>query len=107
MMSAGKSGGRSKRKATAKRVATPKPAPAKTAKRASRKAVPMPSVAAQLPAPSAATIAAAKRKYEQGIINRGEAGKPGVPLSPGATHQIVGSNPDGTPILKRSRFSLR
>jgi hypothetical protein len=65
------------------------------------------SVAAQLPAPTPEQIAAAKKKFVLGIQSRGEAVPAGQPLPPGATHEIVGYEPDGTPILKRKRFSLR
>jgi hypothetical protein len=63
------------------------------------------SVVLRLPALSAAQIDAAKQKYEHGIIVRGEAAEAGKPLPPGATHEIVGYRPDGSPILKRKRFS--
>jgi hypothetical protein len=52
-------------------------------------------------------IEAAKQKFERGILRRGEAVPKGTPLPSGATHEIVGTNPDGTPILKRKRFSLK
>ena len=64
-----------------------------------------PSVAAQLPQVRGAGVAAARRKFEAGIIARNEAVPAGTPLPPGATHEIVGKRPDGTPILKRKRFS--
>jgi hypothetical protein len=63
------------------------------------------SVSAAVPTPTAAEIEAAKRKYVQGIIARGEAVPKGSPLTGGATHEIEGYEPDGTPILKRRRFS--
>ena len=50
---------------------------------------------------------AAKRKFERGVIARGEAVPAGKPLPPGATHEIVGTDAEGVPILKRKRFSLR
>jgi hypothetical protein len=49
----------------------------------------------------------AREAYERGLIERGEAapadehGK----LPPGATHEIVGYDNSGKPILKRRRFS--
>jgi hypothetical protein len=49
----------------------------------------------------------AKDAFESGLIERGEAapadeqGK----LPPGATHEIIGNDSDGRPILKRRRFS--
>jgi len=66
-----------------------------------------PSVASQLPPVSPEEVEAARKKFEQGIVSRGEAVEAGKPLPPGATHEIVGQHPDGTPILKRSRFSYR
>jgi hypothetical protein len=50
---------------------------------------------------------AAKRKFEQGILARKEAVPAGQPLPPGATHEIVGTDAQGRPILKRKRFSLK
>ena len=50
----------------------------------------------------------AREAYERGLIERGEAapadehGK----LPPGATHEIVGYDKSGKPILKRRRFSI-
>jgi hypothetical protein len=64
------------------------------------------TVASQLPRLSVAKSVAAKKKFEQGILARGEAVPAGKPLPPGATHEIVGETPDGTPILKRKRFSM-
>ena len=53
----------------------------------------------------AAGVEAARRKFEAGVVARNEAVPAGTPLPPGATHEIVGTRPDGTPILKRKRFS--
>lgn len=64
-----------------------------------------PTVASQLPTLSAAQIQAAKEKYERGIMARGEAVEAGKSLPPGATHEITGRSPEGSPILKRRRFS--
>jgi hypothetical protein len=64
------------------------------------------TVASQLLPPSATETAAAKKKFEQGIITRGEAVPAGDPLPAGATHEIVGTARDGSPILKRKRFSM-
>jgi hypothetical protein len=50
----------------------------------------------------------AKEAFERGILERGEAavadehGK----LPPGVTHEIVGHDAAGRPILKRRRFSI-
>jgi hypothetical protein len=52
-------------------------------------------------------VKAAKRKFERGVIARGEAVPKGKPLPPGATHEIVGVDAEGKPILKRKRFSLK
>jgi hypothetical protein len=65
------------------------------------------SVASKLPPMTSEKIEAAKQKFERGILRRGEAVPKGTPLPSGATHEIVGTNPDGTPILKRKRFSLK
>ena len=64
------------------------------------------TVASQLPRVSAAKTAAAKKKFKQGILARGEAVPAGKPLPPGATHEIVGKARDGSSILKRKRFSV-
>ena len=52
-------------------------------------------------------VKAAKRKFERGVIARGEAVPKGKHLPPGATHEIVGTDAEGAPILKRKRFSLK
>jgi hypothetical protein len=65
------------------------------------------SVASRLPQIPAAEIAAAKEKFERGIISRGEAVKAGKPLPPGATHEIVTDKHGGPPVLKRKRFSIK
>jgi hypothetical protein len=61
------------------------------------------------PEPSDDDAAArARAAFERGLLERGEAavadetGK----LPPGATHEIVGQDADGRPILKRRRFSI-
>jgi hypothetical protein len=79
-----------------------KPAGAKLAGVAPKSAK---SVASMLPPTTAAQAGAAKRKFEQGLVARGEAVPDGQPLPPGATHVIVGKGADGAPILKRKRFS--
>jgi hypothetical protein len=51
----------------------------------------------------------AKEAFERGILERGEAAaadKDGK-LPPGVTHEIVGHDAAGRPILKRRRFSIR
>ena len=65
------------------------------------------SVASRLPPVTPEKAKAAKRKFERGVIARGEAVPAGKPLPPGATHEIVGTDAEGAPILKRKRFSLR
>jgi hypothetical protein len=72
----------------------------------SKKAAPS-SVASRLPPMAPEQAKAAKRKFERGVIARGEAVPAGKPLPPGATHEIVGTDAEGAPILKRKRFSLR
>jgi hypothetical protein len=49
----------------------------------------------------------AKEAFERGIIERGEAAvaNENGQLPPGVTHEIIGHDPDGRPILKRRRFS--
>ena len=64
------------------------------------------SVAAQMPRSSAADAKAARIKFAQGVIARGEAVPAGQPLPPGATHEIVGTDAAGAPVLKRNRFSI-
>jgi hypothetical protein len=65
------------------------------------------SVASRLPEPTAAEEEAARRKYEDGLIARGEAVPAGAPAGPGVTHEIVGHTAEGRPILRRRRFSQR
>jgi hypothetical protein len=67
----------------------------------------MPSVAAELRALTTERIKGAQKKFEEGIVSRGEAAPSGKPLPPGATHEIIGYKADRTPILKRKRFSMR
>jgi hypothetical protein len=50
----------------------------------------------------------AKEAFERGVIERGEAAvadKKGR-LPPGVTHEIIGHDATGRPILKRRRFSV-
>jgi hypothetical protein len=65
------------------------------------------TVASRLPKLSPAQIEAAQRKFEQGVVSRREAAEAGKPLPAGATHEISGRRPDGSPILKRKRFSAK
>lgn len=87
-----------------RKTARSRPAGSRTTKQPAQ--VARKTVASQLPRVSVAKSAAAKKKFEQGILARGEAVPAGKPLPPGATHEIVGETPDGTPILKRKRFSM-
>lgn len=49
----------------------------------------------------------AKEAYEKGILERGEAAVADEHgrLPPGVTHEIIGYDETGRPILKRRRFS--
>ena len=49
----------------------------------------------------------AKEAFERGIIERGEAAPADEKgrLPPGVTHEIIGYDATGRPILKRRRFS--
>jgi hypothetical protein len=49
----------------------------------------------------------AREAYEKGILVRGEAAVADERgrLPPGATHEIIGHDENGRPILKRRRFS--
>lgn len=49
----------------------------------------------------------AKEAFERGLVERGEAAPADAQgrLPPGATHEIVGHDESGRPILKRRRFS--
>jgi hypothetical protein len=51
---------------------------------------------------------AAKEAFERGIVERGEAAVADEhgDLPPGVTHEIVGYDAAGRPILKRRRFSI-
>jgi hypothetical protein len=45
--------------------------------------------------------------FVQDLAARGEAASPAPDgsLPPGATHEVVGKRPDGTPVVRRKRFS--
>jgi hypothetical protein len=57
---------------------------------------------------TAQPLSEAEAAFQRGLIERGEAAvaDQNGRLPPGATHEIVGHDPDGRPILKRRRFSL-
>jgi len=96
-------------KRTTKRT-TGKPArkaPARVSRAAKDKKTAKTSVASRLPPMTPEKAKAAQRKFERGVIARGEAAPAGKPLPPGATHEIVGKDAEGEPILKRKRFSLK
>jgi hypothetical protein len=49
----------------------------------------------------------AEQQYVDGLIARGEAAKAvDGKLPPGATHEIVGEDENGRPIVRRRRFSI-
>jgi hypothetical protein len=50
----------------------------------------------------------AEAAFQRGLIERGEAAHvdENGRLPPGATHEIVGYDAEGRPVLKRRRFSL-
>jgi|SRR5215475_10380891 len=93
---------KTRRKLTSRRR-PPKRAPA----RAKKQPAPETSVAAQLPEPTPQQIKAAQRLYAQSLVARGQAVPQGTPLPPGATHEIVGYDEEGAPLVRRKRFSLR
>ena len=95
-------------------ITTTKGRTAKSASAASAKTAPRGTkqdrartVASRLPATSPRQVEAARQKFETGILRRGEAVEAGQPLPAGATHEIVGRRRDGSPLLKRKRFSAR
>jgi hypothetical protein len=50
--------------------------------------------------------AAAADKFTADLLARGEAVEaPGGSLPPGATHEVVGTDEQGAPIIRRRRFS--
>src|SRR5262245_56822690 len=65
-----------------------------------------PSVASLLPKATPEKMSAAAKKFVEGVLERGEAVPAGEPLPPGATHEIVGVDKDGTPIIVRRRYSM-
>ena len=73
---------------------------------ATRKKAATRGVASRLRQPTPAKVEAAQRKFEEGLVQRGEAAPAGSALPPGATHEIVGKDEAGKPRIKRKRFSL-
>jgi hypothetical protein len=63
--------------------------------------------APELPSAEAERQRKAKEAFERGIIERGEAAPADEKgrLPPGVTHEIIGYDATGRPILKRRRFS--
>jgi hypothetical protein len=76
--------------------------------RKTRKAAPKstPKVADLIPAVTVEQEKAARTRFIEGLIERREAVPQGQPLTPGATHEIVGTDAEGKPIVKRKRFSM-
>jgi hypothetical protein len=58
-------------------------------------------------APSPAAAGEPSREFVRGLVERGEAAAANADgsLPPGATHEIVGKAADGTPLVRRKRFS--
>jgi hypothetical protein len=63
--------------------------------------------APELPSTDAERQRRAKEAFERGVIERGEAAVADEKgrLPPGVTHEIIGYDATGRPILKRRRFS--
>jgi hypothetical protein len=80
---------------------------AKSTKKKVKKKKSASSVASQLDEPTPLQIKAAKSQYARALIAHGQAIPQGTKLTPGATHEIVGQDAEGTPIVKRRRFSLK
>lgn len=72
---------------------------------AAKRRPPKASAASRLAKSTPERVEAAKRKFEQGVLARGEAVPEGEPLTRGATHAVVGKDAAGKPVLKRKRFS--
>jgi hypothetical protein len=63
--------------------------------------------APELPSAEAERQRKAEEAFERGVIERGEAAPADEKgrLPPGVTHEIIGYDATGRPILKRRRFS--
>jgi hypothetical protein len=96
-----------KKKTRKKPVSRKRPQKRTTARVKRPKPAPETSVAAQLPEPTPDEIKAAQKHFALSLVARGQAVPKGTPLPPGATHEIVGYDDDGTPLVQRKRFSLR
>ena len=53
-----------------------------------------------------ASTAKAKEHFVKGVIVRGEAGPKDKALTPGATHEVTGTDRKGNPTIQRKRFSI-
>lgn len=87
---------------TGKRSSTSK----KKSSSAGKKKAPARSTADQVPVASEDERASAARRSAKSIEANDQAVPEGAPLRRGATHEVVGREEDGTPILKRRRFSI-
>lgn len=96
-----------KKKTRKKPVSRKRPQKRATSRVKKPKPAPETSVAAQLPEPTPDEIKAAQKHFALSLVARGQAVPKGTPLPPGATHEIVGYDEEGTPIVERKRFSLR
>jgi hypothetical protein len=76
--------------------------PKKSGGKSSRKAKPDDSTAAEDAIPESAA-----QTFTRGVLIRGEAAKPdeGGDLPAGATHEIVGEDEEGLPVIERRRYS--
>ncbi|MBS0264131.1 MAG: hypothetical protein JSS02_19500 [Planctomycetes bacterium] len=90
----------------AKKKASKKSVPPKASKARKPVAKAEPKVADQVPAVTPEQEKAARKHFIQGLVARGEAVPEGQPLPPGATHEIIGTDAEGQPLVKRKRFSL-
>lgn len=48
----------------------------------------------------------AARRFSKSVEANDQAVPQGAPMRRGATHEVVGRDEDGTPVLKRKRFSI-
>lgn len=64
------------------------------------------SAADQIPPSTDEENAAAADSFARSLEANEQAVPAGAPLRRGATHEVVGRDADGTPIVKRRRFSI-